>query len=144
MLFRSSAYISIGVVEHDEHGPSLFLEEAFRILKKDGIALISVPYINPLRRIKALLGSYYRGPTDLPFYQYAFSKTEFTQYLTSVGFQVIKCAQYGGYKGLVDEFAYINKLFDMPQGWRLRKWVMNSNFLNKVNGHMMMYVAVKR
>ena len=72
-----SAYISIGVVEHDEHGPSLFLEEAFRILKKDGIALISVPYINPLRRIKALLGSYYRGPTDLPFYQYAFSKTEF-------------------------------------------------------------------
>lgn len=40
-------YLSFGVVEYFEDGPNRALMEAYRVLKQDGIALISVPYLNP-------------------------------------------------------------------------------------------------
>ena len=69
------AYISIGVVEHRIDGPEPFLVEANRVLKPGGIAFISVPYVNPLRRFKSLLGCYKHQVTEKEiFYQYAFQK----------------------------------------------------------------------
>ena len=44
-------YYSGGVVEHFEAGADRALAEARRVLKDDGILLISVPYLNPLRRV---------------------------------------------------------------------------------------------
>ena len=40
-------YISLGVMEHREQGPEPFLAEANRMLSESGIALISIPFLNP-------------------------------------------------------------------------------------------------
>lgn len=134
-------YISLGVMEHLEEGPDLFLNEAHRVIEKGGIACISVPYVNFLRRLKARLGLYRGDANVLPFYQYAYSAKEFSQILEQAGFDVVATYQYGGYKGVKDELPFLTKAFEWPQGWRLRKWLMNSKWMNRHNGHMMMYVA---
>jgi len=45
------AYISMGVVEHFEEGPMDLLREAHRVLKPGGLAFLSVPTVNLLRRV---------------------------------------------------------------------------------------------
>jgi SAM-dependent methyltransferase len=50
--------ISLGVMEHRKEGPEPFLKEAHRILAPGGIALISVPYLNFLRRLKIQIGAF--------------------------------------------------------------------------------------
>lgn len=139
-----SGYISLGVMEHLQEGPQQFLQETYRILSPGGVACISVPYLNFLRRLKARLGLYGRPGSDtLPFYQFAYSAKEFTHILERHGFEVLARYQYGGYKGVKDELPWLSKVFAWPQGWRLRKWLMNSKWVNAHNGHMMMYVARK-
>jgi SAM-dependent methyltransferase len=46
-----AAYISLGAVEHDERGPDAILAEARRALAPGGIMVISVPYVNGVRRL---------------------------------------------------------------------------------------------
>jgi SAM-dependent methyltransferase len=49
-----AAYVSLGVVEHDPDGPDAILAEARRMLAPGGGALvISVPYLNGVRRLGA-------------------------------------------------------------------------------------------
>lgn len=138
-------YISLGVMEHLEQGPSPFLEEAYRILSKDGIALISVPYLNWLRRTKLRLGLFTgKNTARLPFYQYAYSANEFNHLLQEAGFDPVAHYQYGGYKGIKDELTFFDQLFNLPQlGWRLRKFLMNWRWADQHMGHMMMYVCRK-
>lgn len=38
-----SGYLSFGVIEHFEEGPKIVLDEAFRVLKPGGIAIITTP-----------------------------------------------------------------------------------------------------
>lgn len=45
------AYISMGVVEHFEEGPLQALNEAYRILKPNGLIFLSTPTVNILRQI---------------------------------------------------------------------------------------------
>jgi SAM-dependent methyltransferase len=47
-----AAVTSFGVIEHFRAGPRLPLAEHFRVLRTGGIALISVPSLNTLRRLK--------------------------------------------------------------------------------------------
>jgi SAM-dependent methyltransferase len=46
-----NAYISMGVVEHFEDGPTLALEEAYRVLRPNGLIFVSVPTVNLIRRL---------------------------------------------------------------------------------------------
>lgn len=43
-------YFSGGVMEHFESGPDIPLKEARRVIKKGGLLLVTVPYINLIRR----------------------------------------------------------------------------------------------
>jgi SAM-dependent methyltransferase len=138
-----TGYISIGVMEHNVNGPDPFLKEAHRILRPGGMAFISVPYQNILRRLKARLGLYNGNPQGQEFYQYAYSKKEFSANLQRLGFDVVRTQQYGGYKGVKDEIR-LDWFFNLPQGWRLRKFLMHSKWTDRHIGHMMMYVARKR
>ncbi len=96
-------YISLGVVEHRKEGPEPFLKEAWRILKPGGVALVSVPWFNPMRLWKGRLG-FYRGATDgLGFYQYAFPEEEFCELMSHCGFEVVNSTSYDSIKGLKDE-----------------------------------------
>src|SRR5262249_52541507 len=46
-----AAYISLGVVEHDQNGPDAIVAEAARVLSPGGRLLLSVPYWNGARRL---------------------------------------------------------------------------------------------
>jgi len=135
-------YISLGVMEHRKEGPEPFLEEAHRLLATGGVALISVPYLNFLRRLKLKIGIFKGSAHGLDFYQYAYSPIEFDELLCAAGFEVIAHRQYGGFKGVKDEMPALAKWFEMPQlGWRLRKFLMNWRWADRHMGHMMMYVC---
>jgi SAM-dependent methyltransferase len=83
------AYISLGVVEHDPDGPDAILAEARRVLAPGGVMIVSVPYLNGVRRLAApwlrrrgrRLAA--RGGS---FYQYAFSRAELLDALRRHGF----------------------------------------------------------
>jgi SAM-dependent methyltransferase len=51
--------LSLGVVEHTVEGPQTALKEALRVLKPGGVAIITVPLHNMVRRIKYATGLAY-------------------------------------------------------------------------------------
>ncbi len=138
-------YISLGVMEHRQQGPEPFLQEAYRILAADGIALISVPHLNGIRTLKKALGFFRKPPSaGLSFYQYLYSPSEFNKKLNEAGFQVIAHHQYDGHKGLVAELPWLLKLYNLPKvGWRIYRFMRDWRWANDHMGHMMMYVCRK-
>jgi SAM-dependent methyltransferase len=107
-------YYSGGVVEHFEAGAEPALREARRVLKPNGVLLISVPYFSPLRR--ALVRSRRRdwrrvgsasadngsGEVSRRFYQYAYTVREFERLLRSAGLRVRQTQGYAIAWGLYD------------------------------------------
>lgn len=103
-------YYSGGVVEHFEDGPEAALAEARRVLRDDGVLLISVPYLSPVRRLVSLsrrewlmvdrpVAHGYR-PCGYEFFQYAYSRAEFSRLLTRAGLRVIGHQGYAVLWGL--------------------------------------------
>lgn len=138
-----SAIISIGVVEHRRAGPEPFLEEMYRIIKPGGTMLISVPYFNPLRRWRAGQGAYQDDVSGLDFYQNAFTRDEFCQFLEEAGFQIEKTYSYAHQNTLTQELHWLKKLpvFLKNLTLRISKHVP---YVNSEIGHMLMVVARKR
>lgn len=50
-----TVYYSGGVIEHYEEGASSILREAYRVLKKDGFLIITVPYVNLIKYLDDLI-----------------------------------------------------------------------------------------
>lgn len=139
------AYISLGVIEHRQDGPEPFLKEAFRVLRPGGTALFSVPYYNPLRRLKARLGCYDRSAGETPFYQYAYDQTTLASMFTDHGFEIIDIRFADPVKGLRDESRILRALFKVPHiGWRLRQWSSSSSCLARMAGHMILFICRKK
>jgi SAM-dependent methyltransferase len=88
------AYISLGVIEHFEHGPQEALSEAHRILKPGGLAFITTPMLTPMRRLAGHpLRNLYFAIRDLRgkpkyFWEYRFTKRELCTYIEDAGFEV--------------------------------------------------------
>ncbi|HUF92977.1 MAG TPA: class I SAM-dependent methyltransferase [Candidatus Limnocylindria bacterium] len=85
----AAAYISLGVVEHDPAGPDAILAEARRVLAPGGVIVVSVPYVNGVRRLAApWLRRQGRRIAEGggSFYQYAFSRGELMGALRRHGF----------------------------------------------------------
>lgn len=107
-------YYSGGVVEHFESGAEPALHEAQRALRREGVLLISVPYLSPLRRIlspfKAKLWKRVSHAEvdaleerrDRQFFQYIYTPREFEKLLSATGFQVIEKQGYAILWGLCD------------------------------------------
>lgn len=93
-----SAYVSLGVVEHDVRGPDAILAEARRVLAPGGVLIVSVPYVNGVRRLSAFWirrrqqSLVERGAA---FYQYAFSRRELMHALRRHGFRPGPASPYG-------------------------------------------------
>lgn len=112
------AYYSGGVMEHFEEGPYRALEEARRVLCKNGTLIITVPYVNWSRFILSygkaflkrdnrpriytdfddiksayLLTNKHKGNEKLleyfNFHQYEYTKREFRGFLRGAGFKTI-------------------------------------------------------
>jgi SAM-dependent methyltransferase len=92
-----AAYISLGVVEHDEHGPDAIVAEASRVLVPGGRLLLSVPYWNGTRRLltRRLVreGGRIRASGGM-FYQFAFRRKEVRAFIEAHGFRVIAFHPY--------------------------------------------------
>jgi SAM-dependent methyltransferase len=106
------AYYSGGVVEHFEDGPSPALDEARRVLRTNGVFLVSVPYYNPLRRVLARVGrrgwrvvDHHAAEPPLAgrvFFQYVYTSAEFRRILTEHGFNVVDTKAYAVMWGLYE------------------------------------------
>jgi SAM-dependent methyltransferase len=86
-----SAYLSLGVVEHDPQGPDGIVAEAARVLAPGGLLLLSVPYWNGARRLGTpwLTRSARRTrEAGGQFYQFAFTRREVRVFLERAGFRV--------------------------------------------------------
>jgi SAM-dependent methyltransferase len=86
-----AGYISLGVIEHDPDGPDAILAEAHRVLSPGGVLIVSVPYVNGVRRLAA--GWIRRRNRAIArrggaFYQSAFSRAELVAALARCGFSV--------------------------------------------------------
>jgi SAM-dependent methyltransferase len=139
-----AGYISIGVVEHRQEGPEPFLDEAYRILRPGGIALISVPFFHSLRRLKANLGFYRANPQGMDFYQYAYSQEEFAAYLERAGFEILEFRYYASYKGAKDEIPFFKHAWNWPfVGRRLRHRFHHSEVWQERFAHMIMAACRK-
>lgn len=114
-------YISIGVFEHNPDGPYAGLKEARRVLADDGVALISVPYLNP-RREKWLKMLRSRNSAidekDFGFYQYYYSIQEFDGLLRQAGLRNIFTFPYAVYGGLTRDY-------------HLGAWLLRKGFFSK-------------
>jgi SAM-dependent methyltransferase len=92
-----AAYVSLGAVEHDERGPDAILAEAHRALAPGGILLISVPYVNGVRRLalpwlrRRNLAVRDRGGK---FYQFVFTRRDLRRALLRHGFSPMSSAPY--------------------------------------------------
>ncbi|MHC4660374.1 MAG: class I SAM-dependent methyltransferase [Planctomycetota bacterium] len=90
------AVISLGVVEHLEHGAEKALSEFSRVLKKDGALLLAVPYQNitrtmmlrPIRWVAGKIITGMRGPR--PFAEYRYLRREVVRMVERAGFSVEK------------------------------------------------------
>jgi len=89
------AYVSLGVIEHFQEGPQKALLEAKRILKPNGLAFITVPYLNMFRRLVThnLRDIYFAGRRLMKkkyyFWEYRYTKSELKQFLSEAKFEVI-------------------------------------------------------
>lgn len=98
-------YLSMGVIEHFEEGPQIALQEAFRVLKDNGILIVAVPYQNiyrgTLRKfitmplLKLIKPSYQNK--NRVFYQYYYSEKDLIKYIKGTGFEIIDWFYYDQY-----------------------------------------------
>jgi SAM-dependent methyltransferase len=92
-----AGYISLGAVEHDRTGPDAILAEARRTLAPGGILVLSVPYVNGVRRLASpWLERRNRAVRDHggTFYQFVFTRSELRAALARHGFSPLTSAPY--------------------------------------------------
>ncbi|HVB75699.1 MAG TPA: class I SAM-dependent methyltransferase [Ktedonobacteraceae bacterium] len=133
------SYLSIGVVEHRLEGPEPFLLEAFRVLKPGGKILIAVPYFGPARKLKGQLFMYERQRPALPFFQYGFSKQEFTRILRKAGFYVEYVQPLYVHRLMQEELPGYNRLTKRAPFVRR----LAERLLLKKDGHMLLAIGQK-
>ena len=144
-----SGYWSLGVIEHFWNGYYDILKEMRRVLKKGGYMFLTVPYMSPLRRLKAKLGLYkeFRGEEKENFYQFALSSEKVIKDFQAMDFKLLEKKPIDGLKGLNNEIGifkpHLKKLYDSHEK---RIWIKGFIFiLSEVlavlgMGHLMFFV----
>jgi SAM-dependent methyltransferase len=96
---------SLGVIEHFWDGFDEVVTEMHRVLKPQGLAFVTFPYMSPLRRFKARIKRYpkWEGAKPEDFYQFALDHKEVGKKICEAGFQVYSHHTLGKLKGLKDE-----------------------------------------
>jgi len=109
------AYVSLGVVEHFEKGPEQALKEAHRVLKQDGIMILTVPYNNLLRRLiynhlrKIFVMLLRLKKKPVHFVEYRYNLQEIVSFVQNAHFRVLAT----GY----DDFAASTESMGLYTDW---------------------------
>ncbi|MBI4139464.1 methyltransferase domain-containing protein [Candidatus Woesearchaeota archaeon] len=131
-------YYSPGVIEHytNFNDRQKILAEAYRVLKPNGLFLITVPYANIAQKLfwplRYILNKYQlkRGAV---FYQYRYTKSQLKKELQHAGFEVIHCV------GLNPDY-YARIL----QRTLSKTWINKTTFMSALSGHLLGMVAIKK
>ena len=144
-----ACYISLGVIEHFWEGYDSIIKEAHRVLKRGGYAIISFPYMSPLRKIKTFLSLYpklRKSKTNDNFYQFALDHNKVIKNLDEYGFQLIEKQYNNGMKGFRDEIPLFKELMiDISLGKKY-KWSLPylSRFMNSFAAHGIYLILKKK
>ena len=145
-----NGYISLGVVEHRKEGPEPYLHSAFDVLKSGGIAIISVPHFSLLRSIKMSLRfrkEIDEKPSQMEFYQYAFTVSEFRALIEAAGFRYLDRGYIDRLKGIRDEYSTFRRWYDKLENRWIKHliWLLLEFFpcSGRLFGHMQIVVATK-
>jgi SAM-dependent methyltransferase len=110
---------SLGVIEHFPEGYRSIIDEMQRVTKPGGIALVTVPSMSPLRRLRALLRTYpeFNGSFE-DFYQFVLPPRSIVEEFETAGWSFSGGSARGGLKGLKDEagplLPLLQRLYDHP------------------------------
>jgi SAM-dependent methyltransferase len=154
-----AGYLSLGVVEHDQAGPDAILAEARRVLAPGGHLLVSVPYLNGVRRLaRPYLARRQRAlaRAGAGFYQYAFTRAELLAALRRHGFapratypydpaRIVRQAlpALGRARGLEPAGGGPSALRGRGGLRAVARGVLYSRPMLRLLGHMLLAVAVK-
>jgi SAM-dependent methyltransferase len=97
---------SMGVIEHLREGYQTALKEMSRVLKPNGYIFLSIPYMSPLRKLKAFLHLYDSvmvGNPDETFYQYILALKNVKDDLKILGLEIVSCKHMDGLTGFKNE-----------------------------------------
>ena len=134
------AYISLGVMEHFEGGPDSALKEASRVLKKNGVLIVSVPQAFRWRRLNSNPEST-PLPDNASFYQYAFTPGEFKAILTKSGFKVEAESGYASHYALSLRFKFFKNLLSQFPRLAHIDLLMDRTPLGRNLSRMLLYAA---
>ena len=136
------SYISLGVIEHFKDGPYKALKEAYRVLKENGLLIVSIPQAFAWRKRSA-----YPENKPLPhnasFYQYAFSADEFREIVFNAGFSVIAEYGYSSHYALRLRFNFFRKLLRLFPHISLIDLILDRTKFGINHSRMRLYVAKK-
>lgn len=97
---------SLGIIEHFTEGYEAIIKETNRVLKKGGYLFLTVPWMSPLRKIKARMNLYppFRKDLDMnDFYEFMLDDKQVIQNIEALGFQLVKRTPQDAVKGMKDE-----------------------------------------
>ncbi|HEX5138918.1 MAG TPA: class I SAM-dependent methyltransferase [Planctomycetota bacterium] len=111
-------YISLGVIEHYWGGPGAILAEARRVLRKDGVMLLSVPHFSPgLRRlVEGREVGEARERED--FYQFYFTRGAIEETLRTHGFRPFDAFYYDAVYGAKRAYPAFLKMYEKSKLFR--------------------------
>ncbi|MFS4461141.1 class I SAM-dependent methyltransferase [Bdellovibrio sp. HCB2-146] len=105
---------SLGVIEHFPEGFEVALGEAARILKVDGYLFLTVPSMNPLRKIKAAFSAYTSWSRPIgwekSFYQFVLDPDKIVNAAKTFNLVPVDVHFMDGVKGLKDEVPFLQPI----------------------------------
>ena len=149
-------YLSFGVLEHLEQDSELHkaISEIHRVLKKSGIAIITIPYLNFANFKYAMKNHKYFKNRQKNFFEYNYTTNGFLKHFDKKKFDVMELVPENVPLILKRQKKYRAKNIEHQFNTNLNEAGLkraaaivnmpNNSFVRRQNSHLMMYVLRKK